>query len=81
MRVLVDELLLALPRVDDPCALHISFLSGACPPARHSLSIASDSFTTVSHSIIAYSICFCFNVWIWIWVEVVAGSGERWQDA
>ena len=77
MRVLVDELLLALPRVDDPCALHISFLSGACPSARHSLSIASDSFTTVSHSIIASSICFN----IWIWVEVIAGSGERWQDA
>lgn len=70
--VLVDELLLALPRVDDPCALHISFLSGACPPARHSLSVASYTFAAFSHSIVASS--------IWIWVEVIAGSGERWQD-
>ena len=53
LRVLVHELLLALPGVDDARTLHISFLSSARSPTRHPLSVASDTFAAFALPVIA----------------------------
>jgi len=73
LRVLVHELLLALPGVDDARTLHISFLSSARSPTRHPLSVASYTFAAFALPVIASA--------RQVWVEVVACPRQRGQHA